>query len=79
MAITKEVLDELMKGYHGPDDMHGPDGPVKQLSKALIERAMRAELTEQLGYEKNGTGDKPTENRRNGHARPCVPTRDQWR
>jgi transposase-like protein len=27
---------------------------------------MRAELTEQLGYEKNGTGGKPTENRRNG-------------
>jgi transposase-like protein len=27
---------------------------------------MQAELTEQLGYEKNGAGDKPTENRRNG-------------
>jgi hypothetical protein len=58
--------DELMKGYHGPDDMYAPEGLVKQLSKALIERAMQAELTEQLGYEKNGTGDKPTENRRNG-------------
>jgi transposase-like protein len=27
---------------------------------------MQAELTEQLGYGKNGTGGKPTENRRNG-------------
>jgi hypothetical protein len=26
MAITKEVLDELLKDYHGPDDMYGPDG-----------------------------------------------------
>jgi hypothetical protein len=43
MAITKEVLDELMKDYHGPDDMYGPDGLVKQLSKALIERAMQTE------------------------------------
>ena len=45
MAITKEVLDELLKGYKGPDDFYGPDGIIKQLSKALIERAMQAELT----------------------------------
>jgi transposase-like protein len=74
MAITKEVLDELMKDYHGPDDMYGPDGLVKQLSKALIERAMQAELTEQLGYEKNGAGDKPTENRRNGKSSKTLRT-----
>ena len=63
-----------MKDYHGPDDMYGSDGLVKQLSKALIERAMRAELTEQLGYEKNGIGDKPTENRRNGTSRKTLRT-----
>jgi transposase-like protein len=27
----KEELDELMKGYHGTDDMYGPDGLAKQL------------------------------------------------
>ena len=32
MAITKEVLDELLRDYHGPDDFYGPDGLVKQLS-----------------------------------------------
>ena len=31
MAITKEVLDELMKEYRGPDDFYGPDGLVRQL------------------------------------------------
>jgi len=66
MAITKEVLDELLKEYKGPDDFYGQDGLIKQLSKALIERAMQAELTEQLGYEKGKAGDKETENRRNG-------------
>jgi transposase-like protein len=66
MAISKEVLDELMKEYRGPDDFYGPDGLIKQLSKALIERAMRTELTEQLGYEKSKAGEKETENRRNG-------------
>jgi len=66
MAITKEILDELLKEYKGPDDFYGQDGLIKQLSKALIERAMQTELTEQLGYEKSKAGEKETENRRNG-------------
>jgi transposase-like protein len=66
MAITKEVLDELLKEYKGPDDFYGPDGLIKQLSKALIERVMQAELTEQIGYEKSEHGEKATANRRNG-------------
>ena len=66
MAISKDVLDELMKNYKGPDDITGPDGLIKQLSKALIERAMQAELTDQLGYEKHDPGTKSTDNRRNG-------------
>jgi len=66
MAISKEILDELLKDYKGPDDFYGPDGIIKQLSKALIERMMEAELTDQLGYEKSEAGEKQTENRRNG-------------
>ncbi|GAB1457516.1 hypothetical protein MASR2M48_28240 [Spirochaetota bacterium] len=66
MAISKDVLDELMKNYKGPEDIAGPDGLIKQLSKALVERAMQAELTEQLGYEKYNPIKKATDNRRNG-------------
>jgi transposase-like protein len=66
MAIRKEVLDELLEDYHGPDDFYGPDGIVKQLSKALIERAMQTELTGHPGYERSGQGAKATGNRRNG-------------
>jgi len=66
MAISKEILNELMKEYKGPDDFYGPDGLIKQLSKAIIERAMQTELTEQLGYDKSESGEKETENRRNG-------------
>jgi len=66
MAITKEILDELLKDCNSPDEFYGPDGLVKQLSKALIERMMQAELTDQLGYEKSKSGEKQTENRRNG-------------
>ena len=30
MAITKEVLDELLREYKGPDDFYGPEGLIKQ-------------------------------------------------
>jgi transposase-like protein len=74
MAITKEVLDELLKEYKGPDDFYGSDGLIKQLSKALIERAMEAELTEQIGYEKSESGEKPSGNRRNGKSSKTLRT-----
>jgi transposase-like protein len=72
MAITKEMLDELMKDYKGPVDLTGEGGLLKQLTKALVERAMGAELTEHLGYEKHEPGDKPTDNRRNGTSSKTV-------
>jgi transposase-like protein len=39
---------------------------MKQLTQALVERTMEAELTEHLGYEKHDQGAKPVTNRRNG-------------
>jgi len=74
MAITKEIIDELLKDYKGPDDFYGPEGLVKQLSKALIERAMQSELTEQIGYEKNELGEKTTDNRHNGKSMKTLRT-----
>jgi len=72
MAISKEVLDELLKDYKGPADITGPDGLLKQLTKALIERAMQAEMTDQLGYDKNEQGEKPSSNRRNGSSKKTL-------
>jgi len=72
MAITKEVLDELLKDYRGPDDLTGEEGLLKQLTKALVERAMGAELTEHLGYERHEPGEKPHGNRRNGTSQKTV-------
>jgi transposase-like protein len=79
MAITKEVLDELLKEYKRPDDFYGPEGIMKQLSKALIEWAMQASnlrfaLTEQIGYEKSESGEKPNGNRRNGKSSKTLRT-----
>jgi putative transposase len=72
MAITKEILDELLKDYKGPDDITGPDGLLKQLTKAVIERAMQAEMTDQIGYEKSDQNKKATANRRNGASKKTL-------
>jgi transposase-like protein len=44
----------------------GPDGLLKQLTKAVLETALNQELTEHLGHEKNGTPDPESGNVRNG-------------
>lgn len=68
MEIRKEILDELIKDYKNPEDLIGEKGLLKQLTKALLERAMEAELTHELGYEKNAHSGGSTSNRRNGHS-----------
>jgi putative transposase len=44
----------------------GPDGLLKQLTKAVLETALNQELTEHLGHEKNGPVGNQTGNVRNG-------------
>lgn len=64
--IRKELLDELLAGYQSPDDLTGPDGLLKQLTGALVERALGAELTEHLGYEEGDPQGNGSGNSRNG-------------
>src|SRR4030081_1589203 len=52
MPIKPEHLDELLAGYEKPEDLLGEEGLFKRLKKALLERALGAELTHHLGYEK---------------------------
>jgi len=66
MAIPDDLLDALMKDYKNPEDLIGETGLLKQLTKRLLERAMQAEMTDHLGYEKNSPSGKKTENSRNG-------------
>src|ERR1700745_1586748 len=63
-TITPELLDQLLANYEKPEDLTGADGLFKQLKKALIERALGAELSDHLGYEKGdpagrGSGKEP--------------------
>jgi putative transposase len=52
----------------------GKEGLLDSLKKALMERALGAELTEHLGYEKGDPSGRGTSNSRNGHGRKRVLT-----
>jgi len=69
MALNDELLDKLIEDYQKPEDLIGENGLLKQLTKRLIERAMNAELTHQLGYEKHDAEGRGSGNSRNGKSR----------
>jgi putative transposase len=69
MGIDKELIDKLLADHKGPEGLIGEQGLLKQLMKALVERAMHAELTHHLGYEKSDSGGKGSGNSRKGTAR----------
>ena len=65
------ALDELLAGKT-TEEIAGPGGLLKQLTKALLERAMNAELTQHLGYAKHTLEGRGTGNSRNGRSRKRV-------
>src|SRR6476646_7236164 len=72
MEIKKEVLDELIKDYKKPEDLIGETKLLKQLTKALIEQTLDAELTQHLGYEKHDPAGYHSGNSRNGASAKTV-------
>src|SRR6201982_2875736 len=75
-TITPELLDQLLANYEKPEDLIGENGLFKQLKKGLIERALGAELTEHLGYEKGDPAGRGTGNSRNGSSSKTILTED---
>ena len=66
MTIDNELIDNLLKNYKKPEDLIGENGLLKQLTKQLLERAMAAEMTEHIGYEKHDAAGNNSGNSRNG-------------
>jgi hypothetical protein len=55
-TIPTTLVDELLQGcppLATQEDLFGPDGVIKQLSKALIERCLEAELSTHAGLGRN--------------------------
>src|SRR6201982_1293750 len=75
-TITPELLDQLLANYEKPEDLIGENGLFKQLKKGLIERALGAELTEHLGYEKGDPAGRGSGNSRNGASSKTILTED---
>jgi putative transposase len=66
MEMDKGLIDKLLADYEKPEDLIGENGLLKQLTKALVERALQAELTTHLGYEKHDPEGHHSGNSRNG-------------
>lgn len=76
--FNPEILDQLMKDYDpsNPDMLIGKDGLFNNLKKALIERALNAELDCHLGYKKNQANSNDDGNYRNGFTSKTIITQD---
>ena len=70
--LPADLLDALLADYHTPEDLIGQHGLLKQLTKALVERALHAEMTEHLGHSKNALVANDSGNTRNGTSRKTL-------
>src|SRR5436309_5571808 len=72
MAIDKIIIDQLLANYKKPEDIIGENGLLKELTKAILERALQAELTDHLGYEKHAPAGHHRGNTRNGKSQKTL-------
>lgn len=72
MTFRPELIDELLQEYRNPEDLMGEGGIFKQLTKALIERCLSAELDTHLAEEKAEPESGRPKNRRNGHSKKTI-------
>jgi putative transposase len=70
--INLDLIDQLLKDYKSPDDVLGENGLLKQFTKAVLERAMQAELSHHLGYEKHSLNGNNSGNSRNGTSKKTL-------
>jgi putative transposase len=64
--LSDQVIDELLAGVRTEEEIVGPGGLLADLTRRLVERAMSAELTEHLGYERHQEPPGGAGNTRNG-------------
>jgi len=70
MALTPEMLDELVKGCKTPKDV---ESLYSQMLQHMINRSLEAEMQAHLGYERHDpAADGAGGNRRNGKSRKVV-------
>lgn len=74
-VFSPEVLDSLIKDAKKSDTpIDGANGLLNELTKAVLERALQAEMTEHLGYEAGDPAGRGSGNSRNGVTSKTVGT-----
>ena len=78
--LSDELIDELLAGAQTAQEIAGPDGLLGQLTRRLLERALEAEITEHVGYERGhappgGPGAGRCTSRHAGPGHETSPTR----
>lgn len=71
--VDPELVDKLLADAQGTD-LLGPDGLLAELTKSVLERALDAELTDHLGYERGDPTGRGSGNSRNGASAKTVHT-----
>jgi putative transposase len=75
-ALNPAMIDGLLKQAKSSGiSIDGPDGLLNQMTKAVLERALDAEMTDHLGYEAGDPAGRGTGNSRNGRTTKKVGTR----
>ena len=70
-APSPDLIDQLLAGYQKPEDLIGEHGLLKQITKAVVERALQAEMAAHLGHGKHEPVANAVGNTRNGTNRKC--------
>jgi len=75
MTVSKlpaDLIDGLLADYKKPEDLLGENGILKQLTKAVVERALEAEMKHHLGHARHEPVSNATGNTRNGRSRKTL-------
>src|SRR5436305_3056800 len=67
--VSDELLDEMLRQGRSVEDINGL---LKQLTKAVLERALQGEMAEHLGYAKHDPAGNNSGNSRNGVTRKTL-------
>ncbi len=71
---TDVLLDDLLQGCDSSEALFGKHGLLTSLTKRLVERALRADLSEHLGYAPHAPEGRGSGNVRNGSSAKTVQT-----
>src|SRR3954452_4585753 len=74
-ALDPTVIDRLIADAEAAGTpLDGGGGVLNQMTKAVLERALQAEMTHTLGYERDDPAGRGTGNSRNGSSTKTVST-----